>query len=88
MKTTIDIEDELLKAAKKRAIDEGTTLRQLVEDGLRVRLRGPNAGAGPAANLRQFLAERKRANIAAGLWQPDGPVSPTPSRDEIYPVDP
>ena len=35
MKTTVEIDDELLKAAKKLAIDEHTTLRALIEDGLR-----------------------------------------------------
>ncbi len=38
MKTTVEIDDELLKAAKKAAIDEGVTLRELLEDGLRHRL--------------------------------------------------
>lgn len=35
MKTTIDIADALLEAAKKRAHDEKRTLRDLVEEGLR-----------------------------------------------------
>lgn len=35
MKTTIDIADPLLEAAKKTAAREGTTLRALVELGLR-----------------------------------------------------
>ncbi len=35
MKTTIDIADPLLEAAKKTAVREGTTLRALVELGLR-----------------------------------------------------
>ncbi|GMV84430.1 MAG: hypothetical protein AMXMBFR80_02880 [Dehalococcoidia bacterium] len=38
MKTTVDIDDELLKAAKKAAIDEGITLREFLEDALRHRL--------------------------------------------------
>jgi hypothetical protein len=38
MKTTVDIDDELLKAAKRAAVDEETTLRELIEDGLRHRL--------------------------------------------------
>lgn len=35
VKTTIDIADGLLEAAKARAEEEGTTLRALVELGLR-----------------------------------------------------
>ena len=38
VKTTVEIDDALLKAAKKAAIDEGVTLRQLIEEGLRERL--------------------------------------------------
>jgi hypothetical protein len=35
MRTTIDIEDQLLSMAKKRAVEEGTTLRSVVEAALR-----------------------------------------------------
>lgn len=31
MKTTLEIDDQLLKAAKQRALDSGTTLREIVE---------------------------------------------------------
>ena len=34
MRTTIRINDDLLKRAKKRAVDEGRTLTSLVEEGL------------------------------------------------------
>ena len=34
MRTTIRINDDLLKKAKKRAADEGRTLTSLIEDGL------------------------------------------------------
>ena len=43
MKTTVEIQDDLFKAAKKAAIDEGISLRELIEDGLRHRLAGPGA---------------------------------------------
>jgi len=35
MKTTVDIADPVLKEARKLAVREGTTLRALVEQGLR-----------------------------------------------------
>lgn len=35
VKTTVELPDDLLKAAKRLAIDRGTTLRELVEAGLR-----------------------------------------------------
>jgi hypothetical protein len=35
MKTTVDISDALLQEARRTARDEGTTLRALVEEGLR-----------------------------------------------------
>lgn len=41
MKTTIDLPDDLLVAAKKRAAESRTTLRALMERGLRRELRGP-----------------------------------------------
>lgn len=38
MKTTIELPDDLLIEAKKRAAEERTTLRAIIEQGLRVRL--------------------------------------------------
>ena len=43
MKTTIEIPDELLIAAKKKAAEERTTLRKLFARGLRRELEGPTA---------------------------------------------
>ena len=38
MRTTIEIGDELFRAAKSRAAEDGTTLRQIVESALRAYL--------------------------------------------------
>ena len=46
MKTTIDIQDELLARTKRRARDTGRTLRAVVEDGLREVLAAPT-GTSP-----------------------------------------
>ena len=48
MKTTIELADDLFIAAKKRAAESRTTLRALVERGLRRELRDDRRG-GPAA---------------------------------------
>ena len=44
MRTTIRINDDLLKRAKKHAADEGRTLTSLVEDGLALILSKPKTG--------------------------------------------
>jgi hypothetical protein len=40
MRTTVDLPDELLRHARQRAAEEGTTLTALLADGLRLRLEG------------------------------------------------
>jgi hypothetical protein len=45
MKTTIEISDVILERAKAVAAREGTTLRALVEDGLRQVLRSRRSGS-------------------------------------------
>ena len=44
MKTTIELPDDLFIAAKRRAVEDRSTLRAIVERGLRAQLRRPRAG--------------------------------------------
>ncbi|MFW6200078.1 MAG: type II toxin-antitoxin system VapB family antitoxin [Gemmatimonadota bacterium] len=51
MRTTLDIDDELVTEAKARAAREGRTLTSLIEDGLRLVLRERN-GTDPEYDFR------------------------------------
>ena len=62
MKTTIDIPDPLLGEARRAALRDGTTLRELVERGLRQVLQGRNSA-------RQFKL-RKASFRGKGLQEP------------------
>lgn len=46
MRTTIDLNDDLLRRAKRRATEEGVTLRQVVEAALRKHLSDARARTG------------------------------------------
>jgi hypothetical protein len=52
MKTTIEISDELLTLAKREALARRTTLKALLEDGLRHTLAQEPAARGPQAPFR------------------------------------
>lgn len=68
MKTTIDIADSLLSQAKAAAAREGTTLRQLVETGLRAVLQ--QRAGGPPFVLRDasFKGQGMQGGVAEGNW--------------------
>lgn len=57
MKTTIDIADPLLEAAKRAAAREGTTLRALVELGLRQVLEARKRGGSFRLRKASFRGE-------------------------------
>lgn len=46
MTTTLDLEDELVIAAKKRAVEERTSLKAIVERGLRAELKRSRTRSG------------------------------------------
>ncbi|MGL4745351.1 MAG: type II toxin-antitoxin system VapB family antitoxin [Dermatophilaceae bacterium] len=60
MRTTLNLDDELARAAKERALADGTTLTSLVERALRSILR--DSPAGPA--------QRVELPVIGGALQP------------------
>ncbi|MGB5573970.1 MAG: type II toxin-antitoxin system VapB family antitoxin [Thermoanaerobaculia bacterium] len=69
MKTTIDIADALAEEAKQVAAAEGSTLRSLVEEGLRRVL--DERGAGLQFRLRKasFKGKGLRPDVRDGSWE-------------------
>ncbi len=64
MKTTIDIPDDLLLAAKREALESGRTLRELVNLGLRHQLAAPARSRRKRASFRLVTVPGK---LAPGL---------------------
>jgi Arc/MetJ family transcription regulator len=62
MRTTIDIHDELLRLAKRRAADEGTTLRAVVEAALRTHL-----GLRTSASRYRLRWKKPRGRLRPGF---------------------
>lgn len=61
MRTTLDLNDDLMREAKARAAQEGRTLTSLIEDGLRLVLRGHRRGQGYDFKFRTVRGERPPA---------------------------
>jgi hypothetical protein len=60
MRTTIDLPDELLRQARRRAAEEGTTLTALLTEGLRLRL---DEGSSARRRRRKLPV----SNVGGGL---------------------
>jgi hypothetical protein len=62
MRTTIDIRDELLRRARKKAADEGLTLKEVVEAALQLLLAGK-----PAGSRYRFRWTTERGRLRPGV---------------------
>ena len=65
MKTTLDLDDELLVRAKAASARERKSLTALIEEGLRLRLRRP--GAGRRAAAKALAVHRGKGGLVAGV---------------------
>jgi hypothetical protein len=75
MRTTLNIPDRIVREAKQRALEEGTTLTQIIVEGLESRLeRGSTAGPLPIS--------RAVGGVCAGIdW---GRLAPVDAGEEAY----
>jgi hypothetical protein len=64
MKTTLDINDQLLASAKTLAAQQRTSLTRLIEEGLQMRLR---AQAAPRRGKPRLPVFKGRGGLVAGV---------------------
>ena len=65
MKTTLDIDDDLLVRAKAASARERKSLTALIEEGLRLRLR--RAGPGRRTTVKALAVHRGKGGLVAGV---------------------
>ena len=66
MKTTLDLNDQLLADAKALAAQQRTSLTRVVEEGLQLRLRAKAATSGARAKVR-LPTFKGRGGLVAGV---------------------
>lgn len=69
MRTTIEISDALLEAARARAQQEGTTLRSLVEEGLRHVLEDASRAEGFTLRDASVPGRGLDPEVREGRWE-------------------
>ena len=70
MKTTVEIPDALLDEARRLATHERTTVRALIEEGLRKTLESRRrAGDAFRLQLVTFRGDGLQPNVQAGGWE-------------------
>lgn len=69
MKTTVEISDALLEEAKELAAKESTTLRALLEEGLRRAMNDRRQRKTFRLRRASFRGEGLQPGVAEGSWQ-------------------
>lgn len=67
-KTTVEIADDLFGRAKEMAGREGTTLRALIEEGLRLALERRQRGESYRLRDASFAGDGLRPEVREGNW--------------------
>jgi hypothetical protein len=67
MKTTLDIDDTLLRNAKVLAAQQGSSLTRLIEDSLRIHLRAKKRPAGSARRAPVIKVYRGKGGLLPGI---------------------
>ena len=76
MKTTIEVQDDLLERSKRLARQEGTTLRAVIEEGLQLALRARAQRRRQPFALQPFAGDGLTPEFQSAGWER--------IRDEIY----
>jgi hypothetical protein len=76
MKTTVEISDDLLERTKRAARAEGKTLRQLLEEGLRLALNARGRTSRKSFRMQTFGEGGRTDAFREATWKQ--------TRDEIY----
>jgi hypothetical protein len=69
MKTTVDISDSLLEAAKRVAAAEGITLRELIEAGLRETLKNRRRPSRFKMRKASFRGKGLQSPLQGASWE-------------------
>lgn len=69
MKTTVDIADDLLKRSQQLAKREGSTLRAILEEGLRLVLKERRAAGSRAFRFPTFGKDGLHAEFRDAKWE-------------------
>jgi plasmid stability protein len=75
---TLSIDDELLKRARIRAVEQDTSVNAIVRDYLRQLVGSGASISGPQAGMAEFLALTESTRAGSG------PKGRTWTRDELY----
>jgi hypothetical protein len=69
MKTTVEIADQLLTEARRAADRRGTTLKALIEEGLRLALKDQQRTGAFRLRRASFKGEGLQAPLRDGDWE-------------------